>query len=196
MRILYPLLLALFAIFVSAQEEAQAEEVQAEKAPVTIDCGKDCADFVAAILDAEKASSSELLAKCRAATDEIKQEHEKTIAELQDEIKTLESNTKKSSELEKELRAQQKDLEAKWAKEAEAHRVLLVKAQDLAKKSQQQVVEATMEIKELMESLGSQRVNFKGIWDDLMAMWKKLVVAVKKDSNAPAPKEQELKPDL
>lgn len=188
MRILYPLILALFTISVCAQEEAQAEK----EVPVKIDCGKDCADFVAARLDAERAASSELLATCRADTEKVQNEHEKIVASLNDEIQTLKASIQKSREVESELRQINKDLEASFAKKEEAQKVLLAKAQDLARASQQQTMEASLEMKDLMERLESQRINLKGMWDDLMAMWKKLVASVKKVTA----KEQEQTPDF
>jgi hypothetical protein len=54
-------------------------------------------------------------------------------------------------------------------------------------------MEATLEVKELTERLALQRINVKGMWDDLMAVWKKLVTAVKKDGTV---KETEQTPDF
>jgi chromosome segregation ATPase len=195
MRILYLLLLALLAIFVSGHDE--------------IDCGKDCADFVTAKIEEEKASCRQAQndlnkehGKTVAAHDNLKNELEKTIASLKEEITTLESQTKKGSELEKELRQFNKDMEAKLSKEVEErskeveeHKAMLEKAQELVKKAHEQVFEANMEIKELTDRLGSTRINFKGISDDLAELWKKLVAAFKR--NVDTAKEEEVKkPEL
>ena len=188
MRILYPLVLALLAIYVSAHDE--------------IDCGRDCADFVAGKVEEEKASCRQVqenlqkeLDKTVAAHDSIKNELEKTIASLNEEIKSLESQSKKGDELEKELRQLNKDLEAKWSKEVDEHKAMLKKAQELANKAQEEVIEAKLEIKELTDRLGSTRINFKGITEDLVEVWKKLVASFKKDVNTV--KEEEVKkPEL
>lgn len=192
MRILSPLILSLF-ISASAQQE-QEQQQQAQGAETTtvpvvtiIDCGKECADFVAAKLDAEKAASSELLASCRADVEQF----QNTIAGLNDKLQILQASVKKSQNVEHELRQIHKDLEASCVRKEEAQKVLLAKAMEMAKTTQQQLMEATLEMKELTERLALQRINFKGMWEDVMATWRKVIAAVKKGSGAAVKKESE-----
>jgi hypothetical protein len=45
-------------------------------------------------------------------------------------------------------------------------------------------MEAALETKELVQRLALQRINFKSMWDDITAMWKKLVTPTVKGGAA------------
>lgn len=162
-------LLAL-ALFVSLSAVVSADEAAAE-----IDCAKDCADFVATVVKNEKATLVGELAKCNKANDGLKKEHDDTVASLKQELTQLQEHTKKSAELEKELRALNTEIEAKYKGETEQQKEMIKKASELAKQSQQEVIEAKMEIANLVESMSSTRINFKLIKDDIVRVWRKLV---------------------
>ena len=148
--------------------------VSADETATEINCGKDCADFVATAVKHEKTTLETELLKCQNANDELKKEHDETVASLKTELAQLQGHTEKAAQLEKQLKDLSKEIEKKYAGEIEQQKAMLKQAYELAKKSQQEVIEAKMEIEHLIESLGSTRINFKLIWDDVVGLWKKV----------------------
>lgn len=144
-----------------------------------IDCAKDCADFVATVVKNEKAALESDLSKCTTQNEALKKEHDETVASLKAELTQLQSHAEKTASLEKELKAQNDSLQKKYSIDLEQQKALLNKAHELAKQSQQEVIEAKMEIANLVESMGSTRINFKLIGEDIVKLWKKIVTKVK-----------------
>lgn len=155
--------------------------VFADEAAALIDCGKDCADYVATAVKNGKSALEADLTKCHKANDELKKERDETVASLKTELTNLKEHARKSGELEQELRDLNRELEKKYAGELEQQKAMLEKAHELAKKSQQEVIEAKMEILKLSDSLGNTRINLKLIWEDTVGLWKKVVDKFKKD---------------
>lgn len=169
------LLLALFVSLSIVFDSVAAEE---------IDCAKDCADFVASVAQKEKASLESELSKCKESNDALQKEHDDTVASLKKELSQLQAHQQKAASLEKELRDLNKEIEQKYKIETDQQRQMLAKASELAKKSQEEVIEAKLEIQKLVESMGSTRINFKLIGEDIAALWKKLMSKVmKKDDD-------------
>lgn len=167
--------LVVLALFVSLSV------VSADDAAAEIDCAKDCADFVATVVKNEKASLVSELSKCHKSNDELKKEHDDTVTALKSELAELQTHTEKGAALEKELRAINKELEQKFTGQVDEQKKLLDKAHELAKQSQQEVIEAKMEIVNLLDSMRSTRINFKLIGEDIAGLWKKIVEKFKKD---------------
>jgi len=168
----------LLALFVSlsvvfADEGAEAAEVA--EAAEAIDCAKDCADFVATVVKNEKTTLEADLSKCNKANDVLKKEHDDTVASLKKELTQLQEHSQKSAALEKELRELNKEIEKKYKNETEQQKQMLAKASELAKQSQKEVLEAKIELQNIIESMGSTRVNFKLIGEDIANLWKKIV---------------------
>jgi Skp family chaperone for outer membrane proteins len=158
--------------------------VSADDAAAEIDCAKDCADFVATVVKNEKATLATLeseLSKCHKSNDELKKEHDDTVTALKAELAELQTHTEKGAALEKELRAINKELEQKFTGQVDEQKKLLDKAHELAKQSQQEVIEAKMEIANLLDSMKSTRINFKLIGEDIAGLWKKIMDKFKKD---------------
>lgn len=171
-----PLYSLLFLAFIVSLSLVSADDAAAE-----IDCGKDCAEFVSTVVTNEKRSLMSELNKCKASNDELKKEHDDTVASLKEELAQLKKHQEKSSALEKELRAMNDDLQKKHTTELEQQKAMVAKAHELAKQSQQEVIEAKMEISNLVDSMGSTRINFKLIGEDIVGLWKKLMDKFKKD---------------
>ena len=165
------LVLALFVSLSIVFSNVAAEE---------IDCAKDCADFVATVVKNEKASLEGELSKCKESNDALKKEHDDTVASLKEELSQLQVHQKKAASLEKELRDLNQEIEKKYKTETEQQKQMLAKASELAKKSQQEVIEAKLEIQKLVDSMGSTRINFKLIGEDIVNLWKKLVSKIMK----------------
>ena len=83
-------------------------------------------------------------------------------------------------------------MEKKFTIETDQQKQMMLKASELAQKSQQEVIEAKMELQNILETMSSTRINFKLIGEDIAGLWKKLVEKIEKLVK----KDDEVKTDL
>jgi AAA15 family ATPase/GTPase len=183
LRFLALALLLILSVSVVFAEDAVEKE---------IDCAKDCADFVSAVAQKEKAAVEDKLSQCQKSNEELKKEHDETVASLKAEVKLLQEHTEKAAAAEKELRELNKQMEKKFTVETEQQKKMMLKASELAQKSQQEVIEAKMELQKIIETMSTTRINFKLIGEDIAGIWKKIMEKIEKLMK----KDDETKADL
>ena len=117
-----------------------------------------------------------IAAEKKTMTDVATEQHAH-IEALKGEIEELKRSNALANEAQAKLQQANSDLEAHWSKEMASQKELLQKAQDAAKKSQEEVIAAQEKLEEAMRSSG---IDIKGMWKDFVAFFKKLIGGDKK----------------